>query len=391
VVRGFPVLLSGCYDTACIRGIRDITQWLASVHLDTGRDIAHTRAKFLDTLHAATGPAGSPSVPASNTAGSSSAPANKSTSYFSPDPVCYNLISDLANKKNKAYFLSSSKPIPKFIEPVNNDAAMELLNVLINELNEKFLTELSVTCEEEDFEDTVYERGNISREMKFVVLGGSHASRIASSLDDIDLDVVDLSTPGWHLSEAGVHKLAAQLEAVLNEETENKLVVIYHLFDNSIYFGLQQDGSKTLPFRGSNGKYHAEGALHIADRTSFRELFNMAVPLLRAGGEECKVVLSPLLRYIGSKCCDSDAHIVNFGEKRYFEKLGAGLGEITDWMKELAHSKRIKNYKIMCPNRLLKMGEDDDKAYWDADPVHMCTDGYRQLTPSLLDKAAVVA
>jgi hypothetical protein len=74
--------------------------------------------------------------------------------------------------------------------------------------------------------------------MKFVVLGGSHASRIAFSLDDMDLDVVDLSTPGWHLSEAGVHKLAAQLEAVLNEETENKLAVIYHLFDNSIYYGI---------------------------------------------------------------------------------------------------------------------------------------------------------
>jgi hypothetical protein len=104
-----------------------------------------------------------------------------------------------------------------------------------------------------------------------------------------------------------------------------------------------------------------------------------------------------LLRYIGSKCFDSDAHIVNFGEKRYFEKLVAGLVEITDWMKELRHSKRIKNYKIMCPNRLLKMGEDNDKVakrvrtYWDADPVHIFTDGYQQLTRNLLDKVAVAA
>jgi hypothetical protein len=27
VVHGFPVLLSGCYDTSCIRGIRDVTHW----------------------------------------------------------------------------------------------------------------------------------------------------------------------------------------------------------------------------------------------------------------------------------------------------------------------------------------------------------------------------
>jgi hypothetical protein len=74
-----------------------------------------------------------------------------------------------------------------------------------------------------------------------------------------------------------------------------------------------------------------------------------------------------------------------------------GLGEVTDWVKELSHSKRIKNYKVMCPNRLLKMGEDDEKAakrvctYWDSDPVHMCADGYRHLAKSLLDKVAAMA
>jgi hypothetical protein len=197
--------------------------------------------------------------------------------------------------------------------------------------------------------------------MKIVVLGGSHASRLASSLDDMDLDVRDLSTPGWSLSEASVHKLAAQMEAVINKESDHKFVIIYHLFDNSIFNGCRLDGSRTMPFRGSNGKYHVEGALQILDRAAFRGLFIMAVPLLRSGGEECKVVISPLLRYIGSKCCGNPDHISNFGDKRYFEKLCSGLGKVTDWIKELSHSKRIKNYKVMCPNRLLEMGEDDER------------------------------
>jgi hypothetical protein len=116
-----------------------------------------------------------------------------------------------------------------------------------------------------------------------------------------------------------------------------------------------------------------------------------------SGSEECKIIISPLLRYIGSKCCENPVHISNFCYKWYFEKLGIGLGEVTDWVKELGHSKRIKNYKVMCPNRLLKMGEDDERAakrvrtYWDADPVHMCSDGYLHLAKALLDKVAVVA
>jgi hypothetical protein len=63
----------------------------------------------------------------------------------------------------------------------------------------------------------------------------------------------------------------------------------------------------------------------------------------------------------------------------------------------VSHNKRIKNYKVMCPNRLLKMGEDDERVakrvrtYWDADPIHMCADGYRHLARALLDKVAVVA
>jgi hypothetical protein len=71
-VHGFPALLSGCYDTSCIRGIRDVTHWLASVQVDTGRDITNTRSKFLNTLSAAAVQAGSPSASASDKAGSPS-------------------------------------------------------------------------------------------------------------------------------------------------------------------------------------------------------------------------------------------------------------------------------------------------------------------------------
>jgi hypothetical protein len=228
-------------------------------------------------------------------------------------------------------------------------------------------------------------------------VGGSHASRLAVGMDDMKLDVVDLSTPGWTLMEAKAKKLATTVEGVVNEDSEHKIVIVYQLFDNNIFYGLKADGSKVQPFRGKECKYHIEGALQIVDRQTLRDLYNTAVPLLRAGGEECKVIFSPLLRYIGGKCCDNPGHITNFGDKRYFQRLGICLGEITDWLKECGHSKQIRNFKVMCPNRMLRMGEDDDKAakrvrtYWDADPVHMEPEGYRQVACAMLKKVAAVA
>jgi hypothetical protein len=100
VVHGFPVLLSGCYDTSCIRGIRDVTHWLASVQVDTGRDINHTRSRFLEKLTTAAVRTGSPSASVENTAGSPLASADAgSATEFNPDPVCYKLAHDLKDKK----------------------------------------------------------------------------------------------------------------------------------------------------------------------------------------------------------------------------------------------------------------------------------------------------
>jgi hypothetical protein len=243
----------------------------------------------------------------------------------------------------------------------------------------------------------MYDPDGFNSSLKLIVVGGSHASHLAAGMDDMKLDMVDLSTPSWSLTEAKVEKLAATLEGVVNEETEHKMVIVYHLFDNNIFYGLKSDNSKVPPFRGRDGKYHIEGALQIADRPTLRDLYNTAVPLLRAGGEECKIIISPLLRYIGGKCCDNPAHITNLGDKRYFQRLGICLGEITDWLKECGHSKRIRNYRVMCPNRMLRMEEDDNKAakrvrtYWDADPVHMGPEGYRQLACAMLEKVAAVA
>jgi hypothetical protein len=87
------------------------------------------------------------------------------------------------------------------------------------------------------------------------------------------------------------------LKEFLEEEWTGDTIVVYQLFDNSSFFGISADGTASLPVRGTDGKYHVEGALGMIDRDNCKQLFSMSVPLLRAGGQNKKVLISPLSRY----------------------------------------------------------------------------------------------
>jgi hypothetical protein len=135
------------------------------------------------------------------------------------------------------------------------------------------------------------------------------------------------------------------LKEVLEEEwTGDKIpVVVYQLFDNSSFFGISADGTASLPVRGTDGKYHVEGALGMIDRENFKQLFSMSVPLLRAGGQNKKVLVSPLGRYALESCCDDASHCSNRGGG-LTQVLTEGLSNLETWVDDQAYLKRIRNF-----------------------------------------------
>jgi hypothetical protein len=85
--------------------------------------------------------------------------------------------------------------------------------------------------------------------------------------------------------------------------------------------------------------YHIPGKLELADHTVVKSLVNIAVPLLRAGGEAEKIILSPLPRYL-KRCCSDKSHITNKRDKSYFAMMGEGLSDIKDSMRDLIFGKK---------------------------------------------------
>jgi hypothetical protein len=188
-----------------------------------------------------------------------------------------------------------------------------------------------------------------------------------------------------------VENSAALLREVLAEKWDGSTVVIYHLFDNNCFYAVDPNGNRSLPTRSMDGKYHVIGDLAFADRGTLKELFTAAVPLLRAGGMQKKIIISPLMRYILAPCCTKPNHMANRKDGEFGPELTSALENLFKWIKEMAYMKRIKNYYVLCPNATLADGVTSKKEakmvakYWKADPVHMSKDGYKRLALGIIE------
>ena len=58
-----------------------------------------------------------------------------------------------------------------------------------------------------------------------IVVGGSHAGRLADALRSTYPEVMELSVRGWKLSSASSHNLASNIKGILEDETSDKNTV----------------------------------------------------------------------------------------------------------------------------------------------------------------------
>jgi hypothetical protein len=232
---------------------------------------------------------------------------------------------------------------------------------------------------------------------KLIVIGMSHASRLAAALELQGHTVTDLSQPGWKPDPASILELSEKIKSCLEEEPEGEVTLIYHMYDNFVYMAAGSFGERTLPAKEpGDGRFHVKGRLTLVGQPEFKEIFGCLTPLLRAGGSAEKIIISPLMRYLFSPCCEAEGHLTNFGTPDYGTMMGEALSDINDWVDDLAHSKRVKNYVVICPNSCMGINEKGnvDKKLakelarlWGRDPVHMAPAAYDLLATRLLKLA----
>ncbi|MFO0003819.1 MAG: hypothetical protein ACK559_22090, partial [bacterium] len=97
---------------------------------------------------------------------------------------------------------------------------------------------------------------------------------------------------GWKLTEESVEEKVWELKEILVTADEKRTTIVYQLFDNVRYYTKKPDGGRVLPSKGRDGKYHVEGRLDIANRDEAKKMVSTAIPILRAGGQCRKFILT---------------------------------------------------------------------------------------------------
>jgi hypothetical protein len=266
-----------------------------------------------------------------------------------------------------------------------------LIDSLIEDINSNFMCNLSPEYSTSR-DGTAAACTDTTDAIRIILIGASHAGRLAGALRETGAEIADLSVLGWKISDENVESSIALLCEVLEEDWEGETVVLYQLFDNSCYYSIGTDGSAALPTKSStDNRYHIIGALGMVDRDTFKQLFSAVVPLLRAGGQNKKVILSPLMRYAIESCCDSAGHCVNHGPALN-KVLSEGLDSLHTWIDDQSYLKRIRNFIVVNPNLIIapdsvnKMETKTFKLYWKSGPIHMAPIGYEKLAKGLLEE-----
>jgi hypothetical protein len=270
------------------------------------------------------------------------------------------------------------------------------LEVILEELNVKFALQLDPSpitdWSGQSATDPQAESGPC-----ILLAGSSHTSRLIDPLESAHLTVVDSTVPGFRITESSVSTMASDIEEKLRELDPANTVVLVQLLNNSIYQCKHSNGDRTLPKRGRDGNYHAEGELSVVNRDTLRELFSSLQPVFKAAKSFQCILLSPLPRYLWSRCCEDPAHIVNSEEPGYAASMGTALRELNRSLRNMIFMRKMKGVTMLNPLEalgLIPSAEDDSLskdegrivALWGDDPVHPTRAAYRELATKIADK-----
>jgi hypothetical protein len=294
---------------------------------------------------------------------------------------------------SKACFESPGySDLPRRLDPLSVVDEKNIFEMMAEQLNDVFMTNLAVEIDvsrDSAEADNALETALAGK--RIVVVGASHGTRIASALEELGIEIIDISVPGWKVTSEAVEAMLSELSSVLSENYSGDTIVIYQLYDNNTFLACDADGNRSLPVKMGDNNYHLLGRLAFIDREEFKEIFLKTLPLLRGGLNYTKVLLTPLMRYVTSPCCSDIRHLTNRREKGLAKRMGEAIGEIRGWIQDFAFTRRIRNFITVCPNTLLQSdsdvedGADKIRGFWTSGPVHMNGDGYKCLATNLLD------
>ena len=229
---------------------------------------------------------------------------------------------------------------------------------------------------------------------EFIVVGASHASRLAEQLEACGSKVTLISMPSWRPTPTTAAKAAGELATAVGSSAAGA-VTIFQFLDCAAFYARTEDGG-LLPSRRSNddNKYHLDGELVMAPAELFLHTLKSSLPIFKAAGQGPKLLISPLPRYWLTSCCADADHIPNRTSSGNEEMLFMGLDTIRRQCKDFLHISKIRDCttlnaaQLICSSEGARITPDAVKAElqkcWGGDPVHPADQCYAALAKNVL-------
>jgi len=221
-----------------------------------------------------------------------------------------------------------------------------------------------------------------------IVIGASHMSRIVPHLASRDYEIVDLTHPGWSLTDTNIGRVVDEIKKI--ECIENAVCILDVVSNTSYRFENREDGSLSMPFK-IDGQYHMDGRVTTCTLETLHALMNKAAPIIDALPGH-KVCIPPIPRYLRTPCCDVEGHCDGIIEPDHAVDLMSKTLVVRRQLKEYMVQKGIPNAWVPDMLRMVFPTASTTSTLTDqvltvthADGVHLVDDGYAMLGNVLLD------
>jgi hypothetical protein len=180
---------------------------------------------------------------------------------------------------------------------------------------------------------------------RIFAIGASHITRLVGGLAEHGLNVINLASPGWILTDQSATEIRSKLK---NYGAGLGDILLIDPLSNSLLCGSDPEGNLGALVKQNDG-WHIIGELNVRPRT-YLKIVLQSLKKITDGFPDAKlIILSPMPRYVSTKYCDAADHVTNFADPNYADNISAALERVdellTAWLQAQPNISLLVDYR----------------------------------------------
>jgi hypothetical protein len=278
---------------------------------------------------------------------------------------------------------AGSNAIPSKLAALGSSNERQWLSSLIKEMRTKLAMDLDPVP---NLERGMGLQSKPKRSVDYLIVGSSNAARLTRAINQTGYTVCKIINMNWRITRESCESMANTITETIDQE--DPAAVVLFMMDGSVFYTRGQDGSRTLPRRGEDGKFHIKGDLTVCSQEIQAEHLNTMKPILDAVGRRPCIVISPMPRYVVEGCCQDPEHVKNRGERYFRDNMQRQLDGVARSIKNFLFKTHRRNMRVLESSYNIRNLPNVD--IWFTDPVHPIDSVYNNLAAGVIKMAATL-